>query len=129
MVAAFFVAKLFGIISQNNNSKKVTIHVAIQIEVAWANHAASQNEIAIVVARAAVYTFTKLFQIRIVISSLSLFSFIFLRALDQYFLCLTSESILCLAKLIKASSVPEKNADKKNNTTNKDMRNGSIIND
>jgi|GEM_PF-1105318 hypothetical protein len=34
MVAAFFVAKLFGIISQNNNSKKVTIHVAIQIEVA-----------------------------------------------------------------------------------------------
>jgi hypothetical protein len=34
MLVAFFVAKLFGIISQNNNNKNVTIQVAIQMIVA-----------------------------------------------------------------------------------------------
>ena len=48
-------------ISQNNKSKKVTTHVASQIAVDWGNHEDSASHIAIVVANAAVYTFTRLF--------------------------------------------------------------------
>jgi hypothetical protein len=84
-------------------------------------------DIEIEVAKAAVKVFTKLFQIRIVIKSLSLFSLIFLRDLLQNFPCFKSDSSLCSGKLIKANSVPEKNAESKNKIINKIMSKGSIL--
>jgi hypothetical protein len=80
--AAFFVAILFGIISPKSNNKNVTIPVAIPIAVASFNpsHEEFAIPIAIEVANAAVKVFTKLFPIRIVISNLSLFFLIVLRA-------------------------------------------------
>jgi len=75
-------------ISQNKSKKKVTNQVAIQT--AEFPHI----DMAIVVANAAVYTFTRLFQIRIVISNLSLFSLIFLSALDQNLFCFVNHSSL-----------------------------------
>jgi hypothetical protein len=91
---AFFIAKLFGIISPNINNKKVTIHVDIQIAADFSIHIHSAIPSAIVVAKAAVYVFTRLFPIKIVISNLSLFSLIFLRETDPNFHSLISASIL-----------------------------------
>tara|TARA_Y100001960_G_C14621503_1_gene800947 strand:+ start:779 stop:1099 length:321 start_codon:yes stop_codon:yes gene_type:complete len=92
--AAFLVANDFGIISPNIRSKNVTTHVDTQIAKLCSTHMPCARFIAIVVAKAAVYVFTKLFQIRIVIRSLSLFSLIFLRDFDHIFPSFTRASIL-----------------------------------
>jgi len=116
-------------ISQKSKSKKVIIQVETQTAVASVNHIPEflAIEIAIVVANEAVKVFTKLFQISIVISNLSLSSLIFLSDLAQNLPSLTSESILCVASDISASSVQEKNADKENKTTKSNMSKGSIL--
>jgi hypothetical protein len=76
------------------SNKNVTIQVAAQMAADFSIHIFSATHKAIVVASAAVYVFTKLFQMRIVISNLSLFSLIFLRESDQIFHSFTSASIL-----------------------------------
>jgi len=123
------IAILFGIISQKSNNKNVITHVEIHTAVASVNHIPEflAIEIAIVVASDAVNVFTKLFQISIVISNLSLSSLTFLSDLAQNLPSLTSESILCVASDISASSVQEKNADKENKTTKSNMSKGSIL--
>ena|GEM_PF-2447448 len=123
---AFFVAKLFGIISPNISKRKVTIQVATPIAYPLPIPEDAATDIAKLVARAAVYTFARLFQIRIVIRSLSLFDLIILRDFDQSFPCFTRESILCSGRLISAISVPEKKAESQNSTTNKSISKGSI---
>jgi hypothetical protein len=127
MIDAFLVAKLFGIISQKSKIKKVTIHVAIPIAYELGSPEESATDIAKLVARAAVYTFARLFQISIAIRSLSLFSLICLRHFAQNFPCFIRDSILWSAKLIRAISVPEKNADNKKSIINKSTSRGSII--
>jgi hypothetical protein len=96
ILAAFFVAIDLGIISPKTSNKNVTIHVASHTAVAWLNpiHHDCHNHIAIVVAKAAVNVFTKLFQIRIVISSLSLFFLIFFKDLLQNLFFLKRDSSL-----------------------------------
>jgi len=123
------VAIDFGIISPNSSNKNVTRPVAIQIAADSENGSQPEvaSEIAKLVAKAAVKVLTKLFQIKIVISSLSLFVLIFLRAFDQYFFCFNKLSNLWSAKLIRANSVPEKNAERKNKTINRTISKGSKI--
>jgi len=72
------------------------IHVDIQIAVASFSHNPEflAIDMAREVANAAVKVFTRLFQINIVIRSLSLFSLIFLRDADQYFHSFISAIIL-----------------------------------
>jgi hypothetical protein len=69
---------------------------------------------AILVAKAAVNVLTKLFQIKIVISNLSVFDLSFFNSLAQNFFCFKKASTLCSGTDIKAVSDPEKNADKRN---------------
>jgi len=123
--SAFFVAKLFGAISPNTRSKNVIIQVAIHIAILSSIQEVLANSVAITVAKAAVNVLTKLFQIKIVIRSLSLLSFIYLRSFDQNLHSLRKASILCEGRLIRASSVPEKNPESTNNTTNKAIVKGS----
>jgi hypothetical protein len=105
----------------------VIIQVEAQIAKLCSTHEALATSIDILVARDAVKTFTKLFQISIAIKSLSLFSLIFFRVLLQNFSCLTSESILCFGRLINAISVQEKKADIANKKANNNMEYGSIF--
>ena len=88
------MAKLFGIISPNISNKNVTIQVEIQIAADFSIHIHSAIHSAIVVANAAVYVLTRLFPIKIVIRSLSLFSLIFLRETEPSFHSLMSASTL-----------------------------------
>jgi len=94
--AAFFVAIDLGIISPNNSNKNVTVHVAIQIAADSETQKPPELAIliAILVANAAVKVFTRLFQIRIVISKRSLFSLIFLRAAQPNRDCFNRDSSL-----------------------------------
>ena len=105
--------------------------IQVDIHTAVASFSEAQeflaNSIAIVVANDAVSVFTRLFQIRIVISILLLFFLIFLNFFHQNLHSLTNESILWEASDIKASSVQEKNADRENKKTNNSMSKGSIL--
>ena len=65
-------------------------------------------------ANAAVNVLTKLFHIKIVIRSLSVFDLSFFSSLAQNFLCFKKASTLCSGTDIKAVSDPEKNADNRN---------------
>ena len=123
----FLVAKLFGAISPNISSNNVITHVAIQTASQASIHDFTARSVAITVASAAVNVFTRLFPMRIVIRSLSFFSFIYLRSFDQNFPSFTRASILCDGRLINANSVHEKNHDNKNKTTNIIMVMGSTI--
>ena len=121
------MAKVFGNISPKIKSKIVTTHVAIHI--AALLHSA-HNElaipIAILVAKAAVNVLTKLFQINIVISNLSVLDFNFFSSFAQNFFCFKKASTLCSGTDIKAVSDPEKKADKKNKTMKISIATGSI---
>jgi len=120
------VAKVFGNISQNNKSNNVTIQVVTHIAKLCEDQRLFEICIAILVAKAAVRTFIKLFQISIVIKSLSLLDFNFFNSLAPNFLCFKKASTLCSGIDIKAVSLPEKNADKRNKTKKINIVTGSI---
>ena len=107
--SAFLIAKLLGAISPNISKRRVITQVATHTATEASIHELAAIPVAITVAKAAVNVFTKLFQIRIVMRSLSLLCLINFRSFDQNFHSFTRASILCEGKLIKASSVPEKN--------------------
>ncbi len=125
--SAFFVAKLFGTISQKTRSKKVTTHVEIHMARDSQIPKELARSVAITVANAAVNVFTRLFQMSMVLKSLSFLSLMYFRACAQKSHFLTSESILCDGRLISAISVPEKNHDNKNKMTKRLMTRGSIM--
>ena len=121
------MANVFGKISQNNSNSNVIIQVEIHI----ARFCSIPDPVAIsrliFVAKEAVNTFTRLFPINMVIRSFSFLSLIFFRILAQDFFCFMRESILCAGSDIKASSLPEKNADKANNKANNNIEATSSI--
>lgn len=82
--------------------------------------------IAILVANDAVKVLIKLFQRRIVISSLSVFDFRFFNSFAQNFFCFTKVFILWDGTDINAVSDDEKNADKRNNQIKIIIDKGSI---
>jgi len=126
-LSALRVAQVFGKISQNNKINKVTTQVAIHMAILSAVQKPLAKSKAILVAKDAVNTFTKLFHINIVINNLSLSDFNLLNSFAPNFFCFKNASILCFGIDIKAVSLPEKNADKKNNKIKTNIVTKSII--
>jgi len=113
--SAYLVAIVLGNISQNKSSRSVITHVEIHIARLCSIHDDCAISRLILVANDAVKTLTKLFPIKMVMSSFSFLALSFWSILAPGFFCLTKASILCAGNDMKAISLPEKNADKPKN--------------
>ena len=99
----------------------VTNPVTIANPISPENQRVSANWRVDTVARAEAQTFTRLLPMRIVISNLSLSLRIISSDFDHHFFSLLYHSIACRESVIRAISVPEKNADKIIKITNKNI--------
>lgn len=102
---------VFGVISQNMRSMRVTTHVASARPYPPGRLSFSAIASALIVASAEAPTFTRLFPIRIVIKSLSLSSRIVSSDFAHHRFSRLNHSIACFERVMSAISVPEKNAD------------------
>lgn len=118
---------VLGSISPNKSSSIVIIHVAIPIVADSGHQAFSAISILIFVASADVLTFTRLFQINIVMRSLSTLLFRYLSIFAPNLRFLINASTVYDGIDMKAISLPEKNADKRKSTINNAIDRGSMF--
>ncbi len=103
---------VFGVISQNNKSIRVTAHVAMNMPYSSGSESDLAREMLAIVQSADAHTFTRLFPIITVMRSLSISDLTLSSDLAPNRLSRTSHCTVCLDIFKKAISVPEKNADK-----------------
>ncbi len=113
ILSACLSASDFGNTSPKISTSSVTIPVDIPIAVLASHHDTAAMSMLIFAANDAAVMLTMLFPMSIVARSLSFLSLSFLSINAVLFPFLIHEFILCKGMLIKASSVPEKNADPK----------------
>lgn len=125
MLSLCRVQIVFGVISPKSKRRTVTTAVAIATPVSCESQLAAANCVVRSVAYAAVAVLIILFPIRMVISSLSVFSLIFSSDSAPKRFSRTRLETACFEVVIRAISEPEKKAEKKIRIMNISIETGS----